>query len=84
VGWGDAGFELGTAGQQSGALPLNHHTSLTKMLGYVSMQLLNLQSGGLEIFSVLKDINASHSLQIPENGNCFISNIKIYRGREGK
>ncbi len=28
VGWGDAGFEPGTAGQQSGALPLSHHASL--------------------------------------------------------
>jgi hypothetical protein len=27
VGWGDAGFEPGTAGQQSGALPLSHHAS---------------------------------------------------------
>jgi hypothetical protein len=27
VGWGDAGFEPGTAGQQSGALPLSHHDS---------------------------------------------------------
>ncbi len=26
VGWGDAGFEPGTAGHQSGALPLSHHT----------------------------------------------------------
>ncbi len=25
VGWGDAGFESGTAGQQSGVLPLSHH-----------------------------------------------------------
>ncbi len=29
VGWGDAGIEPGTAGQQSGALPLSHHASLT-------------------------------------------------------
>ncbi len=29
VGWGDAGFGSGTAGQQSGALPLSHHASLT-------------------------------------------------------
>jgi hypothetical protein len=28
VGWGDTGFEPGTAGQQSGALPLSHHASL--------------------------------------------------------
>jgi hypothetical protein len=28
VGWGDAGFEPGTAGQLSGALPLSHHASL--------------------------------------------------------
>jgi hypothetical protein len=33
VGWGDDGFEPGTAGQQtagqqSGALPLSHHASL--------------------------------------------------------
>ncbi len=28
VGWGDKGFEPGTAGQQSGALPLSHHASL--------------------------------------------------------
>ncbi len=28
VGWGGAGFEPGTAGQQSGALPLSHHDSL--------------------------------------------------------
>jgi hypothetical protein len=28
VGWGDTGFEPGTAGQQSGAQPLNHHVSL--------------------------------------------------------
>ncbi len=28
AGWGDAGFEPGTAGQQSGALPLSHHASL--------------------------------------------------------
>jgi hypothetical protein len=27
MGWGDAMFELGTAGKQSGALPLNHHAS---------------------------------------------------------
>jgi hypothetical protein len=27
VGWGDTGFEPGTAGQQSGALPLSHHAS---------------------------------------------------------
>ncbi len=27
VGWGDAGFEPRTAGQQSGALPLSHHAS---------------------------------------------------------
>jgi hypothetical protein len=27
VGWGDAGFEPGTEGQQSGALPLSHHAS---------------------------------------------------------
>jgi hypothetical protein len=27
VGWGDAGFEPGTAGQQSGVLPLCHHGS---------------------------------------------------------
>jgi hypothetical protein len=27
VGWGDAGFEPGTAGQQSGELPLSHHAS---------------------------------------------------------
>ncbi len=27
VGWGDAGFEPGTAAQQSGALPLSHHAS---------------------------------------------------------
>jgi hypothetical protein len=27
VGWGDAGFEPGTAGQQSSALPLSHHAS---------------------------------------------------------
>jgi hypothetical protein len=27
VGWGDAGFEPGTAGQQSGALQLSHHAS---------------------------------------------------------
>ncbi len=27
VGWGDAGFEPGTAGQQSGTLPLSHHAS---------------------------------------------------------
>jgi hypothetical protein len=27
VGWGDAGFEPGTAGQQSGVLPLSHHAS---------------------------------------------------------
>jgi hypothetical protein len=34
VGWGDAGFEPGTAGQQSGALPLSHHASLfMKVLG---------------------------------------------------
>ncbi len=25
--WGDAGFKPGTAGQQSGALPLSHHAS---------------------------------------------------------
>jgi hypothetical protein len=25
VGWGAAGFEPGTAGQHSGALPLSHH-----------------------------------------------------------
>jgi hypothetical protein len=25
VGWGDAGFEPGTAVQQSGTLPLSHH-----------------------------------------------------------
>ncbi len=30
VGWGDAGFEPGTAGQQSGALPLSHHASPTE------------------------------------------------------
>ncbi len=29
-GLGDAGFEPGTAGHQSGALPLSHHASLTK------------------------------------------------------
>ncbi len=29
VGWGYAGFEPETAGQQSGALPLSHHASLT-------------------------------------------------------
>ncbi len=28
VGWGDAGFEPETAGQQSGTLPLSHHASL--------------------------------------------------------
>ncbi len=28
VGWGDPGFEPGTAGQQSGMLPLSHHASL--------------------------------------------------------
>jgi hypothetical protein len=28
VGWGDARFKLGTAGQQSGALPLSHHASM--------------------------------------------------------
>jgi hypothetical protein len=27
VGWGEAGFEPGTAGQQSGALPSSHHAS---------------------------------------------------------
>jgi hypothetical protein len=27
VGWGDAGFEPGIAGQQSSALPLSHHAS---------------------------------------------------------
>jgi hypothetical protein len=32
VGWGDAGFEPGTAGQQSGALPLSHHASLAAVL----------------------------------------------------
>ncbi len=26
MSWGDAGFEPGTAGQQSSALPLSHHT----------------------------------------------------------
>jgi hypothetical protein len=30
VGWGDTGFEPGTAGQQSGTLPLSHHASLVK------------------------------------------------------
>ncbi len=30
VGWGDAGFEPGTAGQQSGALPLSYHASLLR------------------------------------------------------
>ncbi len=29
VGWGNAIFEPGTAGQQSGTLPLSHHASLT-------------------------------------------------------
>jgi hypothetical protein len=29
MGWGDAGLEPGTAGQQSGALPLSHHASQT-------------------------------------------------------
>jgi hypothetical protein len=28
VGWGDAEFEPGTAGQQPGALPLSYHASL--------------------------------------------------------
>jgi hypothetical protein len=28
LGWDDAGFEPGTEGQQSGALPLSHHASL--------------------------------------------------------
>jgi hypothetical protein len=28
VGWGDTGFEPGTAGNQSGALPLSYHASL--------------------------------------------------------
>ncbi len=28
VAWGDARFKLGTAGQQSGALPLSYHASL--------------------------------------------------------
>ncbi len=27
VGWEDAGFEPGTAGQQSGVLPLSHYAS---------------------------------------------------------
>jgi hypothetical protein len=27
IGWGDTGSEPGTAGQQSGALPLSHHAS---------------------------------------------------------
>ncbi len=27
VGWGDATFEPGTAGQQSGSQPLSHHAS---------------------------------------------------------
>jgi hypothetical protein len=31
VGWGDAGFEPGTAGQQSGALPLSYHASLIEL-----------------------------------------------------
>jgi hypothetical protein len=31
VGWGDAGFEPGTAGQQPGALPLSYHASLIEL-----------------------------------------------------
>ncbi len=31
VGWGDAGFEPGTAGQHPGALPLSYHTSLIEL-----------------------------------------------------
>ncbi len=30
VRWEDAGFKLGTAGQQSGVLQLSHHTSLVQ------------------------------------------------------
>jgi hypothetical protein len=37
VSWGDTGFKPGTAGHQSGALPLSHHASqnISYMLEYL-------------------------------------------------
>jgi hypothetical protein len=40
VGWGDAGFEPRTAGQQSGALPLSHHfQSVLSWLFFVFLEI---------------------------------------------
>ncbi len=40
VGWGVAGFEPGTAGQQSGALPLSHHASPKMLIPSVAPRLI--------------------------------------------
>ncbi len=40
VGWGDAGFKPGTAGQQPGALPLSYHAS-RKLFRYVTSPFLS-------------------------------------------
>jgi hypothetical protein len=38
VGWGETEFETGTAGQQSGTLPLSHHASLKEWTPPVKMK----------------------------------------------
>ncbi len=39
VGWGDTRFKPGTAGQQSGVLPLSHHTSLNKYCQFAPLKI---------------------------------------------
>ncbi len=40
VGWGDAGFEPGTAGQQPGTLPLSYHASQEQWFIYYNNYIL--------------------------------------------
>jgi hypothetical protein len=60
MGWGDAGFEPGTAGQQSGILPLSHHTSLraTTLLSKLSSILCYLSAFLLCHYSTCANMHA--------------------------
>jgi hypothetical protein len=59
VGWEDAGFEPGTAGQQTGTLPLSHHAlSAASKLGpsSESFELRDAQAND-KVGCDLKEIN---------------------------
>jgi hypothetical protein len=60
ISWGDSGFEPGTAGQQSGALPLSHYASPGKCTrrmkkSYKEEQLLDFRFAAASLFQYIED-----------------------------